>query len=150
MFFVFLVALGFSKVLKFQVGRFYSPVRKTNLNKIRSNKELIRMKRQSDIDNSLLGGDNDDSEESDKKDEGGGSSSDKIMNFIQSKTGIIVISTSLGVIVVITVLLIILCCKKCACCKKCFRSRENQAIDQYGQVILDDGDGLEYGQLESI
>ncbi|OHT14230.1 hypothetical protein TRFO_15536 [Tritrichomonas foetus] len=76
---------------------------------------------------------------------------EKFVDFAKTTNGIITLSCA-GVALIIIVALIVFCCRKCAPCAKCCKccGRNSQPInEQYGQVILDNNDEIDYG-LESI
>ncbi|OHT16680.1 hypothetical protein TRFO_41641 [Tritrichomonas foetus] len=81
---------------------------------------------------------------------GGQDEKDKFFEFAQSTIGIIVLSCSGALIIIVIAVLAIYCRSNgCpSCCRCC--SRQNQlATDQYGQVILNNDDDIDY-RLDAV
>lgn len=95
--------------------------------------------------------DDDDDDDDDKGKDG----LHKFLKFAKSGTGILTLCIAGASLIIITILIVI-CCRKCAlcvCCRCCAcchcGNTAPSAAEQYGQVILNNEDDIDYG-LESI
>lgn len=95
--------------------------------------------------------DDDDDKDKDKTD------LQRFIKFAKSTTGILTLCIASASLIII-ILLIVLCCRRCgvcarcpccACCRCCGSKNAPSPAEQYGQVILNNEDDIDYG-LESI
>lgn len=99
--------------------------------------------------------DDDDDDDDDDKDKDK-SDLQRFIKFAKSTTGILTLCIAAASLAII-ITLVVICCKRCGlcaccnCCACCHCGSKNapSAAEQYGQVILNNEDDIDYG-LESI